>query len=92
MEEQTLIIEDEAMRCWKEIFPLGWSNTSQVTLTYDQHIAFAKHYADWQKKRLLKDAVEGTIGFVSIRLDKPNFSEDYKEGDKVKVILIKDEP
>lgn len=39
-------IEQEADRCWKEIFQLGWSDTTRLTLSYNEHKAFAKHYYD----------------------------------------------
>ena len=48
----------------------------------------ARHFAEWQKKQMMKEAVDGIVGFVTIRLCTPNFGEKYKEGDKVKLIVI----
>ena len=66
----------EVDRCWKEIFPIGWSATSKLSLTYDQHLEFARHYANWQKNALLDRACEwlkinASVYFTIIR--DPNF-------------------
>lgn len=44
-----------------------------------------------QKAQTMKDAVDGTMGFVSIHLKKPNFGEKFKEGVKVKILVIKED-
>lgn len=43
-------VDEEAERCWNEIFPLGWGEHSYLTLTHDEHLAFARHYAKCVKK------------------------------------------
>jgi hypothetical protein len=40
------------------------------------------------KEEMMKEAVDGIVGFVTIRLCTPNFGEKYKEGDRVKLIVI----
>lgn len=49
-------LDNEVERCWKEMFPLGWSDTSLLTLTHDQHLAFARHFANWQKEQFTERA------------------------------------
>lgn len=43
------------------------------------------------REEMMKDAVDGTMGFVSIRHENPNFNENLKEGDKVKLIIVKED-
>lgn len=58
------------------------------------HVAPAfKAGANWQKKCLMKDAVDGEIGYwnirgLSVNMDLPRTLE---EGDKVKLIIIKED-
>ena len=40
----------------------------------------------------MKEAIDGTLGFSTVRLEAPNFGDKYKEGDKVKVIIRREEP
>ena len=47
--------------------------------------------AEWQKEQMMKEAVEGKMGFVSIMLNYPNFGEKFKEGDRVKLVVLKSE-
>ncbi len=47
--------------------------------------------AKWQKRQIMKEAVDGTMGFATVRLEAPNFGDKYKEGDKVKLIIIKED-
>lgn len=64
-------------------------------LAKDSFIAGAK----WQKEQIMKDAVEGHIvskndGWNSIELPSTFFGElskNYKDGDKIKVIIVKEE-
>lgn len=50
-------LEEEIERCWKEMFPIGWSDSTLLTLTYEQHKAFARHFAEWQKNKM-KEALQ----------------------------------
>ena len=54
---------------------------------------FARHFANWQKKQMMKDAIELPLyldgDFLTVDYD---FTESgYKVGDKVKMIIIKEE-
>lgn len=51
-------IEQEADRCWKEIFPLGWSDTTRLTLSYEEHKAFAQHYYNLALEDVKKEVIK----------------------------------
>ena len=95
-------LEEEIERCWKEMFPIGWSDYTLLTLTYEQHKAFAHHFAEWQKQQMMKDAIECIVHqceVMGIKLDGVEILSDglildekiFKDGDKVKIIIIKEE-
>lgn len=67
---------------------------TSVYATVDDMVYIAKHFANWQKEQMMKDAIDTTIkqgcielGILIKGLDKGKFSF----GDKVKVIIIKSE-
>lgn len=56
----------------------------------------ARHFAEWQREQMLKDAMEGEIGYwnqtgLSILLDKSLEKLGYDEDIKVKIIIIKED-
>ena len=56
----------------------------------------ARHFAEWQKEQMMKDAVEGEIGYwnqrgLSIRLDQSFEKLGYGEDTKVKIIIVKED-
>lgn len=70
-------------------------------------IAFARHFAEWQKNQMLKDAVEGSItsangalgyDIAAFRFDDNHkytillpHKEGRKYGDKVRIIIVKED-
>lgn len=73
---------------------------SGIALEPDQIVDFARHFAGWQRQKMIKDAVEATVHGVSGRegstmkgiavtayADVPA----CKFGDKVKLIIIKED-
>lgn len=53
----------------------------------------AKHFADWQKKQMMKDSVEGKMELNHIVVSYAELAKSFptgKDGDKVKVIIIKE--
>ena len=108
-------LEEEVERCWKEMFPIGWSDSTLLTLTHEQHKALTSHFAEWQKDKMketlqteyekgrfdmreemMKDACDTKITtdcnsiFPIIKYQLP-LTYDCKIGDKVKLIIIKEE-
>ena len=65
----------------------------------DTFRSIARHFAEWQKQQMMKDAVEATLYFDYG--DKTGFygmvelhdipMKDMEDGDKVKVLVIKEE-
>lgn len=44
-------IEKEADKCWDYVFSaLGWDENSLMTMNHKKFLAFACHFAEWQKK------------------------------------------
>lgn len=96
-------LEEEIERCWKEMFPIGWSDYTLLTLTYEQHKAFANHFAEWQKLQMMKDAVEGEVIYqIGSSIIAPTdikykvmsdrvYISNVKLGDKVKIIIVKED-
>ena len=69
----------------------AYGETKQMELTHFDGYAMLdaiEFGAKWQKDHMMKDAVDGTMGFVSVHLKKPNFGEKFKEGVKVKILVI----
>lgn len=48
----------------------------------------ARHFAEWQKQQLMKDVVE--VEYWDGSLFKNELRERFKDGDKVKLIIIKE--
>ena len=54
----------------------------------------ARHFAEWQKEQMMKDAVEGEVEnscFGIVYLRKNLVNEGYSTGDKVKIIIVKED-
>lgn len=63
---------------------------TSVYATVDDMVYIAKHFANWQKEQMMKDAAEATLLKNNmIRLKKT--THPLYVGDKVKVIIIKSE-
>jgi hypothetical protein len=61
--------------------------------TYEELRNFALHFVEWQKEQMLAKAVDGEVGYwnirgLSINMELPSKLE---EGDKVKLIIIKED-
>lgn len=69
----------------------GWSPSPYDILD------IAKHFANWQKEQMMKDAVETTVSSMVHQLIVTDYiivnAEQFglKKGDKVKVLIIKEE-
>lgn len=64
---------------------------TSVYATVDDMVYIAKHFANWQKEQMMKDAIDAELddvcGFLTISIPYHNGIA----GDKVKVIIIKSE-
>ena len=54
----------------------------------------ARHFANWQKQQMMKDAVEGYVDMLEFPektwIELSAIPKDLKDGDKVKLIIIKE--
>lgn len=56
----------------------------------------ARHFAEWQKEQMMKDAVEGEIqmrysGSLCAKTIRVINEDKFKLGDKVKIIIVKED-
>lgn len=82
-------LEEEIKRYWKEEMP--------VVLESDLN-DIARHFAEWQREQILKDAVEGEVHHcASVHYCTTNEEQlgarlkMFRDGDKVKIIIIKED-
>ena len=71
---------------------MGTDVSRPIYLSYDEPVAVACHFTNWQKGQMIKEAVKGEVGEyypTTIYLDK-NIPE-LKHFDKVKLIIIMEE-
>ena len=90
-----LELEEEITRYYKS---LGIIENAGEIYEWDDMIAniilTARHFAEWQKQQMMKDAIDATILDVDAQTIEfglwPEKLLDIKEGDKVKIIVIKE--
>lgn len=63
------------------------------TLGVSGYLLIARHFANWQKNKMMEDAVDGEVGYwnqrgLSVNMDLPR---TLKEDDKVKLVIIKED-
>ena len=75
----------------EEGVPRMWHSDEQMEWGMD----IARHFAEWQKQKDLEDAVDATVLDVDAQTIEfglwPEKLLDIKEGDKVKIIIVKEE-
>lgn len=75
----------------------NWETGYELGIGFSQYADVAHHFANWQKNQIMKDAVETIIDskpndygefipIIHVKLDS-----SYKEGEKVKLIIVKEE-
>ena len=67
-------------------------------LERSSQLDLARHFVNWQKQQMMKDAVDGEIAILKTRLGQMLIAkleilndEKFKWGDKVKLIIIKED-
>lgn len=93
--------EEEMIRWHKEHFgnKRDWGKTSGEYLTRKSQLDLAHHFAEWQKQQMMKDAVDAIVhqGLYSKYVKEcddealANVLKNHNSGDKVKIIIIKEE-
>jgi len=83
-------LEEEIRKECKKWF--NEDETPRITILGFVHIA--RHFADWQKQQMMKEAVvTDVLGHCSGWLHfgyVPECDYDFKQGDKVKLIIVKE--
>ena len=80
-------LEEVAMQYGTDEFPSLCNGCKHIPID-----AF-KAGAKWQKKQIMKDSIDGEIQFGTVKVQKEDIKEaveSLREGDKVKVIVIKE--
>lgn len=83
--------EDGVSDLCRKLYP-----TSKITDFYDALAEFFKAGAEWQKNQMLKEAVEGEIqmrysGCLCAKTIRAINEDKFKFGDKVRIIIVKEE-
>jgi hypothetical protein len=62
---------------------------------FDIYARLARHFANWQKEQMMKEAVEGYVNYYEdsggILMAEAQVGCPYHNGDKVKIIVIKED-
>lgn len=82
-------LKEEVKRYYSDNFT--YISSDQPTLSILTNVA--RHFAEWQKERMIKDAVEGEVihdlgGFFRIKSEAIDRAK-YKVGSWVKLIIVK---
>ena len=83
-------LEDEIYNYWRNEL----TTEDIVTISKDDFIFHATHFAQWQKEQMMKSAIEVKINRDTLYNLKPIIHEKYQDlriGDKVKVIIVKED-
>lgn len=85
--EKPMNLEEEVKRYYSDNF--AYISSDQPTLSILTNIA--RHFAEWQKEQLMKEAVEGEYDFypAAVYLDVP--IPKMNHGDKVRIIIVKED-
>jgi len=91
-------LEKEVKECWDYVFALGWDENSLMTMNHKEFVAFARHFAEWQKEQMMKNSTDAYIH--RNRYTKTNVLhldvtcdavQVFKDNDKLKVIFVKED-
>lgn len=90
-EEPDKSLVEEVKRYYSDNF--AYISSDQPTLSILTNVA--RHFAEWQKQQMLKEAVEGKVYFQMGGIKRVK-SDDFENpdiyfGDKVKLIIVKED-
>jgi len=85
-------LEEEVKRYYSDNFT--YISSDQPTLSILTNVA--RHFAEWQKEQMMKDAVEGEIvqdmkGLYHVKSVAFVSDNSYNFGDKVRIIIVKED-
>ena len=86
---------EEINKIWKTCNPIDEGmGVETANIHIEQFDDIARHFAEWQKQQMMKDAVEAEVMYpassstLQIRYKLPKNTK-LKYGDKVKIIIVK---
>ena len=86
-------LEKEIEKTWLEYECYNEDYDKVAEMRWNEFENVARHFAEWQKEQMLKDAVEGGVYFQLgdiMRVQSDDFENpDIHLGDKVKLIVVK---
>lgn len=90
-------LEEEIAEMYQALFGTDIINRKEM-LYLETFNAIARHFSEWQKAKMMEEAVEGRIGQAgfhnSIYIKEPEWCDTLDKlnnGDKVRVIVIKED-
>ena len=86
--EKPMDLEEEVKRYYSDNF--AYISSDQPTLSILTNIA--RHFTDWQKEQMMKEAVEGIVTTRSMagNIVTAHVDYHYKDGQKVRIVIIND--
>lgn len=88
-------LEGEIEKCWKDWLSPSNQPSVEGVLPKSEFMMYAHHFADWQKEKMLNDAVEGYVNYYEdsggILMAEAQVGCPYHNGDKVKIIIVKED-
>ena len=94
MEQPEVDLENEINAVWNPRFNLGWDEHSCLTMNRAGFESFARHFAEWQKSQMLKEAVEADVNTYKDLAAGKSWAEFVVEmptsnlGNKVRLIVL----
>ena len=95
VDESSCILEEPASEDLEEEITKFYKSRNDLMMTRKQFGELIHHFTEWQRNHVMKDAVDATILDVDAQTIEfglwPEKLLDIKEGDKVKLIICKNE-
>ena len=87
-------LEQEIIKCWQDWISPSNEQSVEGVLPLSEFAFYARHFAQWQKEQMMKEAVEGEItkdnrGNKVIRAGV--FNKDFEYGDRMRIIIVKED-
>ena len=96
-------LEEEIDKIWKTCNPIDEGmGVETANIHIEQFDDIAKHFVEWQKQQMIKNAVDGCVSPIvkedvsshNLFISTPQLYKElqkYKDGDKLKIIIVKEE-
>lgn len=86
-------LEQEIIKCWQDWISPSNEQSVEGVLPLSEFAFYARHFAQWKKEQMMKDAVEGLICATIMGTNAISFlstlPKELMAGDKVRIIIVK---